>query len=137
SWAENESSDNFAMCVIKIDEKNRQGVVVHQYAVAGGQLRDHYNYLFYLINHFNIVYIIIDSTGGGSQFLRGVNESSLFKDNNIELNRFDAELDDLSDRDKIIQAQKTYDVKTKSIVHFQYFQAEWIAKSNNELQATI
>lgn len=137
SYAESESSDNFAMCVVKIDEENKQGVVVHQYAVAGGSLRDHYFYLYYLLTHFNIVYVIIDSTGGGSQFLSGANESALFKDNKMSLERFEASLDNLDDVEKLLSAKRTYNPKKNVMVHFQHFQSEWIARSNNELQASI
>ena len=44
SWA-SESSDDFAMHVLKLDDKSRQGTLVHSYAMAGTRLKDHIFYL--------------------------------------------------------------------------------------------
>jgi hypothetical protein len=65
SWAESESSDDFAMMVIKLNEEKKDwGTVVHSYALAGANLKQHIYYFYYLLNHFNIVSIVGDYNGG-------------------------------------------------------------------------
>ena len=58
SWAETESSDDFAMQVIKLNDSNKTGVLVHSYALSGSKLKDHINYFHYILKNFNIVAIV-------------------------------------------------------------------------------
>lgn len=132
-YTESDSSDHFAMCVIKLDEGTQQGYVVHNYAVAGATVKDHSTYFYYLLKHFNIVYIIIDGAGADA-FLRFANESPAFKDSKIEVKEFSAEFDDF---EKIKEAKKTYNLKENKIIHKQFFQSEWIRAANQELQGNI
>ena len=39
SWAESESSDDFAMHVYKLNDDTKQGVLVHGYALSGTNLK--------------------------------------------------------------------------------------------------
>jgi hypothetical protein len=133
NYTESESSDHFAMCLLKLDEHNKQGHVVHNYALAGATLKDHANYFHYLLTHFNIVYVIIDGAGA-DQFLRFANESSAFKDSKMEVKEFSAEFEDF---EKIREAKKTYNIAKKNIIHKQFFHSEWIRSANQELQGNI
>ena len=58
SFSNSPSSDYFAMSLLELDEGSY--TLVHSYAVAGGDLKNHIKYLFYLYKHFNIKMIIID-----------------------------------------------------------------------------
>ena len=84
SWAESESSDDFAMQVFKLDDENKQGTLVHSYALAGTNLKHHIEYLHYLLTSFNIVSVVGDYNGG-VQFINACNESQLFKTSNIDI----------------------------------------------------
>ena len=41
SWAESESSDDFAMMVLKLNDDKKIGTVVHSYALSGANLKQH------------------------------------------------------------------------------------------------
>ena len=86
SWAESDSSDDFAMHVFKLDDEKGQGVLVHSYALAGTNLKHHIQYFHYLINNFNIVSMVGDYNGG-VQFINSCNESKLFKESNINIQK--------------------------------------------------
>ena len=51
SWAESESSDDFAMQVFKINDDSQTGTLVHNYALSGARLKDH---IFYFVT-FRII----------------------------------------------------------------------------------
>ena len=78
SWAESESSDDFAIQVFKMNDDTETGTLVHAYAVPGAKLKDHINYFHYLLDNFNIVGIVGDYNGG-VQFINAANESSYLK----------------------------------------------------------
>ena len=61
SFSNSPSSDYFAMSLLEIDESNGQGILVNSYAVAGGDLKDHIEYLYYLVTNFDIEMICIDN----------------------------------------------------------------------------
>jgi len=46
SFSNSPSSDFFAMSLLELDDETQQGTLVHSYAVAGGNLKDHITYLF-------------------------------------------------------------------------------------------
>ena len=43
SWAESESSDDFAIQVFKLNDNTKTGTLVHSYAVPGLKMQDHIN----------------------------------------------------------------------------------------------
>ena len=45
SWAESESSDDFAMSVFKLNDEKKMGTLVHCYALSGANLKQHIFYL--------------------------------------------------------------------------------------------
>ena len=96
SWSESESSDDFAMMLIKINKDHeKKGTVVHSYALSGANLKVHIKYMAYLLTHFNIVAVVGDYNGG-VQFMNSCNESTIFKDKNLKLETIEAELDKIS-----------------------------------------
>jgi hypothetical protein len=137
SWAENESSDFFAMTLFRLLENGRYRQV-HTYAVAGGKLKDHINYFHYLFTHFNVVFIVMDNAGG-VQFLNSVNESKKFKDSKIflrEIKEIDFQ-DTVDYQAQLRQARRAYNIETKTIVYMQTFNSDWLLRANNLLQANI
>ena len=135
SWAKNESSDHFAMSLFKIDEQEKRVTLVHGYAVPGAQFQDHLSYLAYMLMHFNIVYTIIDH--GGSWFLEDANSSTVFRDNKLSINTFEADFDNQVYAEGLRKSKASYSLEAKKIVHIQYFDIEWIRKANERLAASF
>ena len=107
SFSNSPSSDFFAMSVLELDEeKTTFSTLVHGYAVAGGDLKDHIKYLHYLVTHFNFSMIIIDNAG--YQFIDSANESELFRNSRIEIKFFDFNSDKTgTDYQKMLLGGKT------------------------------
>lgn len=133
-----EESDHFAICVLKI-VKRPDGVkipmLVHSYAIAGGDLKDHILYFHYILTNFNVVYIAIDASQGDNvEFLNSSVQSKLFKDSKIELSDIDAEFakDDFKDLPK--QIKRSYNRTIGRIVHKQPFSSPWQRAANEYMQ---
>lgn len=137
SFADSETSDNFAMALLKITPDSKTPYLVHSYAVAGGDLKDHIVYLHYLLSNFNIVYTIIDA-GGGRGFIQAANESTTFqKTPNLMLSFFDADFEQ-EDYFKGVRASKRdYNLSSMKICHIQTFHPKWIRNANEYLQASF
>ena len=132
SWAETESSDDFAMQVLKLNESNNTSVLVHSYALPGAKLKDHINYFHYLLTNFNIVAIVGDYNGG-VQFINSVNESKLFKDDKIKIGVIEAKFDDLTKYDEsLIDAKRQY--QDGKICYLRTPTSGWIRQGNEMLQ---
>ena len=137
SFSSSKASDDFAMNVVKLNKESKTGLLVHNYAVAGGDLKDHIAYLHYLLTHFNIVYIIIDK-GGGESFVGACNESALFKGSALKLEFFDAQFDDDLEYAKGVRASKlSYKPTIRKFCHNQLFSPTTIRRMNEHLQACI
>jgi hypothetical protein len=92
NWAGNSSADHFAIQVFKVNREDQKVCLVHSYAIAGVDLKEHMFYFFYLINHFNIVGICGDYNGG-VQFINSCNESELFKKAALKINTIEVDFD--------------------------------------------
>jgi hypothetical protein len=138
SFSSSPSSDYFAMSVMELDEDSKDSTLVHNYAVAGGDLKDHINYLYYLMKSFNVVLVVIDSADGN--FLQSANESEKFADNKIEFKFIDDWMGDASDNDwieNLKNAKRQYNLESKRIVIRQFFSSEAIRRMNEHLQSSI
>lgn len=138
NFSNSESADFFAMCVIELDDDGKGGAIVHNYAEAGKDLKDHIKYLFYLWTNFNIVMICIDYAG--YQFIESANESELFRDKGIELKFFEFEStkDGLEYEEELKKARRNYNQQINKIVFSQYFgTGDFIRKANEWLQGCI
>ena len=138
SFSNSPSSDYFAMSVLELDEeKSNESTLVHAYAVAGGDLKDHIKYLHYLITSFNIVLLIIDNAG--YQFIDGANESELFRDSRINLKFFDFNSDKTGNdyQQVLLKAKSQYNVKENMICFKQLFSSTFLREANEYLQASI
>ncbi len=137
SWAESESSDDFAMTVFKLDDENKMGTMVHGYALSGANLKQHIYYFYYLLKHFNIVAICGDYNGG-VQFLNAANESSLFKKNNLKINCINTNFDDIENyKDRLRDGKMEYDINNKTICYLRKPTSQWIRRANELLQANF
>lgn len=137
SWAENESSDDFAMNLIKLDVPNRKGILVHNYAVSGTNLKKHIEYLAYLMNNFNIVGMCGDYNGG-VQFINAANESEVFKQSKIEIKMFEADFDSPEKyQDEIRRARRAYNLKDTRICYLRVPTSSWIRYANELLQSNF
>ena len=140
SFSSAESSDHFAMSLLKVIPKGdkKVGMLVHSYAVAGGNLKDHILYLYYLITHFNIVYIGIDASQGDEvEFINSCNNSSTFKNAGIDLKALDADFgkEDMSQLAQ--QIKKSYNREARRIVQKQSFHSAFQRAANEYLQACV
>ena len=138
SFSNSPSSDFFAMSVLELDEE-KEGVstLVHSYAVAGGDLKDHITYLHYLYTNFNIKLICIDNAG--FQFIDSANESKIFRDSKINLKFIDLDtMKQGTDYSLMLKkVKREYDVINHSICFKQLFTSDYIRTANEYLQASI
>src|SRR6056300_21169 len=137
SWAESESSDDFAIQVFKLNDETKQGTLVHSYALAGTNLKHHIEYFHYILNHFNIVAIVGDYNGG-VQFINACNESSLFKSSDIKIKMLSQEFDRPEDYSKeLMQAKNEYNLEDKKYCILRKTTSQWIRRANELLQANL
>ncbi len=137
SWAESESSDDFAIQVFKLNDNTKSGTLVHSYAVPGLKMQDHINYFHYLLTHFNIVSIIGDY-GGGVQFLQAANASEQFNKEGITIEEITADFDNTEHyQDMLRSAKLQYDLGSKRICVLRKASSDWIRKSNELLQGNF
>lgn len=135
-----EDSDYFAIQVLKIvtreTDKAKIPMLVHSYAVAGGNLKDHTLYFFYILKNFNVVYIAADASQGDNvEFLNSSIQSKLFKDNKIQLSDIQADFktDDFSNVNK--EVKLSYNRTEGRIIHKQPFSSVWQRAANEYMQA--
>lgn len=136
SYSAAKSSDYFAMSVFLLSPEQRRFFQVHTYARAGADLKSHYNYLTYLLTHFNIVFVGIDSSG--DEYLHSFNESVIAKESGLKLNFIKAELDDEANYlEELDKAKLSYNLENKTIVYGMKPQSAIIRKANEHLQGQI
>jgi len=137
SWSESESSDDFAMMLIKLNRDLRKGTVVHSYGLSGANLKTHIRYMAYLLTHFNIVAVVGDYNGG-VQFMNSCNESTIFKDLNLKLETIEADLDKPADYEKNLRKIKNqYNKSSKRFVFLRKPSSSWIRAANESLQSSF
>jgi hypothetical protein len=137
SWSESESSDDFAMQIIKIDRETGRGILVHSYAMSGTNLKKHISYMLYVLDNFNIVSIVMDYNGG-LQFLNSVNESAEFADRGIKIKTIESDFDDPEGYQKAcVDARSQYNKKDMRICVLRKPSSIWIRNANESLQAAF
>ena len=137
SWAESESSDDFAIQLFKLNDNTRTGTLIHSYAVPGLKMQDHINYFHYLLTHFNIVAIVGDY-GGGVQFMQAANASEQFNKSNIKIQEINADFDSTENyQEGLLDARNQYNLKDKRICVLRKPSSDWIRKANELLQANF
>lgn len=135
SFSNSPSSDFFAIAVVELDEETKTGTLVHNYALAGGDLKDHIIYLDYLTEAFNPELIIIDNAG--YQFIDSCNESDLFRTKQYGFFDFDSDLEGVDYELMVKKARIQYNAQAKKVCFKQHFSVSFIRKANEELQTRI
>jgi hypothetical protein len=137
NMSDSPNADYFAMAVMELDEEKKQGILVHTYAGLGN-LKNHVNYLHYILTNFNIVFMILDNAGSDT-FLSTCNESTLFKKDRIEIKtlEIDSDLEGIDYDLMIKNAKNKYNLEDKRIAFNQVFTSSFIRKANEYLQACI
>lgn len=135
SFSNSPSSDYFAMSLIELDENSY--TLVHSYAVAGGDLKNHIKYLFYLYKNFNIKMIIIDNAG--YQFIDSANESEIFREAGLEIKFFDfnTEKQGVAYDQELKKVKRTYNPKDNVVCFKQVFSSDFLRNANEYLQSCI
>ena len=137
SWSESESSDDFAMQILKYNKENGSSTLVHSYAMSGTPLKEHIFYFKYLLDNFNVIAIVGDYNGG-VQFINAANESQLFKSANLKIQAMEADLDKMeSYRENLRSLRSQYDLKSKKIMILRKPTSDWIRRANELLQANF
>jgi hypothetical protein len=137
NMSDSPNADYFAMAVIEIDEETKTGTLVHTYAGLGN-LKNHVNYLYYIMTNFNIVFMILDNAGA-DVFLSACNQSEMFKKNNLLINSFEfnSDFEGLDYDQEIRRVRNLYNLENKKIAFNQVFTSNFIRKANEHLQASI
>lgn len=130
-------ADHFAMCVLELNEEDETAVIVHNYAVAGVELKEHIKYFYYLLNAFNINMICVDNADG--QFIQSANESSLFVENKLKINLIDYDGSENPDKwlEMLQNCKNQYNLENKKICFKHIFNQESIRRINEQLQTWI
>tara|TARA_A100001037_G_C15084317_1_gene605878 strand:- start:651 stop:1553 length:903 start_codon:yes stop_codon:yes gene_type:complete len=137
SWAESESSDDFAMLVFKLDDQRKNATMVHGYAMSGTNLKHHIVYFDYLLANFNIVCMVGDYNGG-VQFLNAANESSVFKKKKRKIKLMTPSFDRPEDyRQDLALAKSEYNIEDNLICYLRKPSSSWIRLANELLQANF
>ena len=137
SWSESDSSDDFAIQIIKLLPEQKRGILVHSYALSGTNLKKHISYVSYVLDNFNITAIVMDYNGG-SQFLNALNESSEFKNKKIKIDIIDSDLDNPELRPKGLRdLRNQYNKKNYKYCLLRKPSSAWIREGNESLQAAF
>lgn len=138
SSAGNEDSDDFAMQVFKLDKESNNATLVHSYGIAGLNPSDHANYFKYLINNFNIVFIIFDNGAGGGATTTLALWNEIFKERGIEFKSIDVPFNDQTCyNEDLASFRKQYNLSEKRICYFRDFDLKWQRWANEHLQGCI
>lgn len=135
--SESQSSDHHAMSVFKLNPAERSITLVHAYAKAGKSFKEYAAYFYYLLSVFKPVLVWVDKTGGGERFVMSANETTLFKDNNLKINKWDADFEQEDYPRAIRESKRTYNYENKNILYGQHFTTETIGKMADTLQVSI
>ncbi len=122
SYSSQKSSDQFGMQLYLLNNNERKIILTHNYARVGGDITQHFQYLTYLLKYFNIVFIVIDSSG--DEMVKGYNESSIAAEAGFKLDFFDVDCDtdDATQYFQEIKKMKNqYNILNKRIVLAQKF----------------
>ena len=137
SWSQTESSDDFAIQILKLHEEQQKTTLVHSYALSGTSLKHHIDYFLFCLENFNIVGICGDYNGG-VQFLQACNESEMFKTKNIHLKTIEAALDKPEEYQNDLRKYKNqYNKAEHRHVVLRKPTSNWIRQANELLQANF
>jgi len=135
-----EDSDDFAMQLFKLEEGSSNCTLVHSYAMAGLDPRDHAEYFAYLISNFNIVLIIFDNgAGGGARSTLSLwNEHPAIKNTGGDFKIIDVPFNDQTKyNDDLQEFRNQYSLSDRRICYFRNFDLNWQRWANEHLQGCV
>lgn len=137
AYGESRANDFFAMGIYMLIPEDRRIVQVHSYGKAGADIKDHYEYLTYLLTNFNIVYTVIDASG--TEFIDGYNESGLAKSKGIRLGFLTTDFETEGEEyvRNVLQAKSELNSTTRNFVYAQKFSSQTNRRMNEYLQGGI
>lgn len=137
SYSASKGSDFFAMAVYMLVPEEKRIILVHSYGRAGGLLKEHHEYLTYLLTKFNIVFAIMDDSG--SEFISGYNESTTAADAGTSLDFLECALDTEGEdyNREIAKMRQCYNLTTRKILYGQKSMSQPIRRMNEHLQNQI
>ena len=136
SFSNSPSSDFFAMAVMELDEENPYTcTLVHNYAVAGADLKDHIAYMDYVTDAFDLEMIIIDNAG--FQFIDACNENLAFHKKQIKFFDFDSDKEGIDYEKMLRKSRRAYNKQNGAKCFKQVFTTNFIRNANEYLQACI
>jgi len=137
SWSQTESSDDFAIQILKLHPEEHKTTLVHGYALSGASLKHHINYFLFCLQNFNIVAVCGDYNGG-VQFLQACNESETFKSKNLKLKTIEVGLDKPEEYQNDLKSYKRqYNKSDYQYVILRKPTSNWIRQANELLQANF
>tara|TARA_R110000751_G_scaffold152527_4_gene257632 strand:+ start:188 stop:1921 length:1734 start_codon:yes stop_codon:yes gene_type:complete len=137
SWSQTESSDDFAIQILKLNEEQQRATLVHSYALAGTSLKHHIRYFLYCLQNFNITAVCGDYNGG-VQFLQACNESEMFKQKKIKLRQIEVPFDKPEEYQANLTTFKNeYNKGDYKHVILRKPTSGWIRQANELLQANF
>lgn len=137
SWSEAESSDDFAITVLKMIPDTDKAVAVHHYAMPGQKLSEHIVYFHYLLQNFNVKLIVFDKMGG-VVFMNACNEHKLFVDSKINLKEIEVDFEDPLEYEKDLREFKNnYNREEWKICLQRNPSTTWIRQANELLQGNF
>jgi hypothetical protein len=137
SWSQTESSDDFAIQIVKLHKDTHKATLVHGYALSGASLKNHINYFLFCLENFNVVAICGDYNGG-VQFMQACNESETFKRKRIKLETIEVGLDKPEEYQNDLKSYKQQYHKDKhKYVILRKPTSNWIRQANELLQANF
>lgn len=138
NYSNSASADYFAMAVLELNEETRGFTLVHTYGKAGEDLRNHNDYLLYLLTNFNIVMMICDNNGSGE--VLSFNTSASFVKSGIsfsEIPDFKSNAEGSEYIQEIARIRNLYNQESRRFTIFQIFNPHSIRRMNEYLQASI
>ncbi len=137
NFSQSKTADHFAICVSEINFESETTTIVHNYAMAGVDLKEHIKYFYYLLNAFNVVMICVDSADGN--FIQSANESALFQENKlkIEMIDYDGSLEKEDFKQMLNTVRNEYNQTNKKICFKHIFNQTSIRRINEQLQTWI
>ncbi len=132
SSAGSDEADNFAISVIELStDGSFRGALVHSYATAKSEVKRRVQYMEYLMDSFNVVFIILDNAGG-PRFLEEYN-SLVDPSKKILLAALD-----FTDDDTFRLTRGEYNRAERKIAYAQVFNKKnWIRDANELMQGDI
>lgn len=133
NYSDSETADDFAMQVLELDEEARTGTLIHSYALSQSSITKRAQYLKYLLESFNIVFVVVDSAGG-PKFIEDCKQFL----GDLPKNYSWISGDFMGDPDDLKEAVNSYNYTSGKIFYSQVFSKNgWIRLANETLKAYI